>query len=190
MKKYNYFLASFFMILLSITTSLAQDKEAKITLTFDKADSLYVCKALVTSEGIPVSEVPVNLSVKRLFGNLPIGEAIATDSTGVAAFEVPLDIPSKNGKLTIIATIVDDENYINTETSGIVNWGMVIVSDNSNVEDRSISAARDKAPIYFITVSLLIIGLIWGTLIYAVLQVFKIKRLGRVDKIEEFKITN
>jgi hypothetical protein len=178
MEKCNYFMATCIMILFSITISNAQDKEAKISLTFEKADSLYVCKALVTSEGIPVSEVPVNLSVKRLFGNLPIGDAIATDSTGVATFDFPQDIPSRDGKLTLFAKIVDDENYMNTETSGVVNWGKVVVSDNSNIEDRSISARRDKAPIYFITASLLIIFLIWGTLIYAVLQVFKIKRLG------------
>lgn len=181
MEKYNYFIATCIMILFSITISNAQDKEAKISLTFEKADSLYVCKALVTSEGIPVSEVPVNLSVKRLFSNLPIGDAVATDSTGVATFEVPQDIPSRNGKLTIFANIVDDENYMNTEASEIVDWGTVVVNDNSYVEDRSISAGRDKAPIYFITVSLLIILLIWGTLVYAVLQVFKIKRLGNTN---------
>ncbi|WP_269243258.1 hypothetical protein [Flavobacterium limnophilum] len=184
MEKYNYFMAICIMFLFSIAISNAQDKEAKITLTFEKADSLYVCKALVTSEGIQVSEVPVNLSVKRLFGNLPIGEAIATDSTGVATFDFPIDIPSRDGKLTIYAKIVDDENYRNTETSGVANWGKVVVSDNSNIEERSIAAGRDKAPIYFITASLLIIFLIWGTLIYAVLQVFKIKRLGKNATIE------
>ncbi len=185
MKKYNYFIATCLMILFSIANSFAQDKEAKITLTFEKVDSLNVCKAFVTSEGQPVIEVPVLLSVKRLFTKLPIGEAIATDSTGVATFEFPNDIPSKNGKLTIFASIVEDENYMDTETSGEVNWGTVVVSDNSNVDERSFSAGRDRAPIYFITASLLIIGLIWGTLLYAVLQVFKIKRLGKVEEIKE-----
>ncbi len=185
MKKYNYFLATCLMILFSIANSFAQDKEAKITLTFEKVDSLNVCKAFVTSEGQPVIEVPVLLSVKRLFTKLPIGEAIATDSTGVATFEFPNDIPSKNGKLTIFASIVEDENYMDTEASGEVNWGTVVVSDNSNVDERSFSAGRDRAPIYFITASLLIIGLIWGTLLYAVLQVFKIKRLGKVEEIKE-----
>lgn len=182
MKKYNYFIATCIMILFSMANIFAQDKEAKITLTFEKADSLYVCKALVTSEGIPVIEVPVNLSVKRLFSKLPIGDAVPTDSTGVATFEVPQDIPSRNGKLIIFATIVDDENYMNTETSGEVNWGTVVVSDNSNVAERSIAAGRDGAPIYFIISSLLVIGLVWGYLIYAVLQVFKIKKLGTVHK--------
>jgi hypothetical protein len=183
MKKYNYFTATCILILFSITTSFAQDKEAKITLTFAKADSLFVCKALVTSEGKPVSEVPVNLSVKRLFSNLSIGDAVATDSTGVATFEVPQDIPSRDGKLTIFAKIIDDENYMNADTSGIVNWGAVVVSDNSNVAERSIAAGRDGAPIYFIISSLLVIGLVWGYLIYAITQVFKIKRLGNLNKI-------
>jgi hypothetical protein len=184
MEKYNYFIATCIMILFSVTTSFAQDKEAKITLTFEKADSLYVCKALVTSEGQPVVEVPVNLSVKRLFSNLAIGDAVSTDSTGVATFEVPQDIPSRNGKLTIFAKIVDDENYMNTETSAEVNWGTVVVSDNANVGERSIAAGRSGAPIYFIISSLLVIGLFWGILIYAVLQVFKIKRLGNLDEIK------
>ena len=187
MKKHNYFLATLLMILLSIATSFAQDKEAKITLDFEKADSLYICKAIVTSDGKPVIELPVNLSVKRLFGNLLIGDPVATDSTGVATFEVPQDIPSRNGKLILFASIVDDENYMNTETSGEVNWGKVVVSDNSNIEDRSFSAARNKAPIYFITASLLIIGLIWGTMIYAVMQVFKIRRLAVVEENTEEK---
>jgi len=178
MEKYKYFIATCIMILFAITTSNAQDKEAKITLTFEKADSLYICKALVTSEGIPVPEVPVNLSVKRLFSNLSIGDAVPTDSTGVASFEFPQDIPSRNGKLIIFASIADDENYKNTQVSGEVKWGTVVVSDNSNVEERSISAGRNEAPIYFIVSSLIAIGLVWGFLLYSVLQVFKIKRLG------------
>jgi hypothetical protein len=182
MEKYKYSIATCIMILFFLTTSNAQDKEAKITLTFDKVDSLYICKAFVTSEGIPVSEVPVNLSVKRLFSNLPIGDAIPTDSTGVASFEFPQDIPSRNGKLIIFATIADDENYKNTETSGEVKWGTIVVSDNSNVEQRSISAGRDEAPIYFIVSSLIAIGLVWSFLLYSVLQVFKIKRLGTEHK--------
>lgn len=181
MRNYNYFIVTCFAMLFSMATSFAQDKEAKITLTFEKVDSLNVCKALVLSEGVPVKDVSVQLSVKRLYSNLKLGDAIATDSTGVASFEVPLDIPSSNGKLVIYANIADDENYMNTEASGEVKWGKVVVSDNSNVEERSISAGRDEAPIYFIVSSLIVIGLVWGFLIYAVLQVFRIKRLGSTN---------
>lgn len=169
------------MILFSTTISSAQDKEAKISLDFAKEDSLYVCKALVTSDEKPVSDVTVILSVKRLFSNLPIGEA-TTDSTGIASFEIPSDIPSKNGKLKIFANITDDDNYMNNEVSDIVNCGTIIVNDNSNIEERSISGGRSKAPIYIIICSLIAIGIVWGTLFYAVLQVFKIKKIGLADK--------
>ena len=178
MKKYNYFLITCMVLMFSMTTTFAQDKEAKITLTFDKVDSANVCKALVTSNGVPVKEVNVSLFVKRLFSLLPIGDPIATDSTGIATFEVPKDIPGRNGKLTIFVKIIDDENYKNTEASGDVNWGTVIVVNNSNTEERSIFGGRNRAPIYFIIVSLLEIGLVWGTLVYSVLQVFKIKKLS------------
>lgn len=182
MKKYNYLIANCILLLFAITTSFAQDKEAKITLTFTKSDSLNLCKALVSSEGIPVKEVSVSLFVKRLYSDLPIGEAVATDSVGVANFEVPQDIPSHNGKLIILAKISDDENYANTEAKSEINWGTTIVIDNSNIEERSIFGGRNKAPIYFIFTSLLLIGLVWVTLIYAILQVFKIKRLGAEHK--------
>lgn len=185
MKKYIYFLVNSLIMLLSIGATYAQDKEAKINLTFEKVDSLYVCKAFVTSAGQPVIEVPVNLSVQRLFAKLPIGDAIATDSTGVATFEFPNDIPSRNGKLTIFASIVEDENYMDTQASGEVNWGKIVAIDNSNIEERSIAAGRDGAPIYFIISSLVIIGLFWGVLLYAVFQVFKIKKLGKAEKIKE-----
>jgi putative cell wall-binding protein len=182
MKKYNYFLVTCMMLLFSMTASFAQSKEAKITLTFDKVDSAKVCKALVTSEGVPVKDVNINFSVKRLFSNLSLGDAVATDSTGVATLEIPKDLPSHNGKLIVFAKIIDNENYANTEASGEVNGGTVIVVNNSNVEERSIFGGRNRAPIYFIVVSLLAIGLVWGTLVYSVLQVFKIKKLSSANK--------
>lgn len=181
MKKYNYFLVTCMMLLFSMTATYAQDKEAKITLSFEKGDT-NTCKALVTSEGVPVKDVNVSLFVKRLFSLLPIGDAVATDSTGIASFEVPKDIPGKNGKLTIFAKIIDNENYANTQASGDVNWGTVIVVNNSNTEERSIFGGRNRAPIYFIIVSLIAIGLVWGTLVYSVLQVFKIKKLSSANK--------
>lgn len=182
MKKYNYFIANCVMILFSMTSLFAQDKEAEITLSFETVDSVNVCKAMVTSEGKPVFEVPVNLSVKRLYSNLPIGDAITTDETGVATFEFPNDIPSPDGKLTIFANIKDDENYLDTETSGEVNWGTIVASDNSNLDERSVAGGRSKAPYVFIVGSLIAIGLVWGTLVYAILQLFKIKKLGKLNK--------
>lgn len=182
MEKYKYFIATCAAFLFITTTSFAQDKEAKIALTFAKVDTNNVCTALITSEGIPVKEISVSLFVKRLFSPLPVGSAKTTDTNGIVSFIVPQDIPSTDGKLTIIAKIIDDDNYKNTEAKGVVNWGIVVVSDNSNVNERSLFAAENRAPIYFIAASLIIVSLVWGTLMYAIFQIFKIKRLRSANK--------
>lgn len=177
MKKTKYFIGICVALLLSTTTIFAQDKEAIITLNFAQVDSENVCTATVTSEGLPVPEVNVSLFAKRLLSNLPL-EEVATDSLGIASFIVAQDIPSIDGKLILVAKIIDDENYMNTEVVGETNWGMVVAVDNSNFEERSLFAARDKAPIYFIAASIIILTLVWGTLVWALFQVVRIKRLG------------
>lgn len=176
MKKIKYFIGICVALLLSTTTTFAQDKEAKISLNLETVDGENVCTATVTSEDLPVAEVNVSLFAKRLLSHLPI-EEVSTDEQGVASFTVPKDIPSIDGKLILIAKIVDDENYINTEVSVETNWGTVVVIDNSNFDDRSLFAAREKAPVYFIAASLIILSLVWGTLIWALFQLIRIKRL-------------
>ncbi len=182
MKLYRKILIITSALLLTVGHNFAQDKQAELKLDFAKEDSLNVCKVNVVSEGQPVAEVSVKLFVKRLFGLLPVGEE-STDETGVASFEVPNDIPGDaSGKLTIIAKIEDDENYENVETEAAVNWGVIKKDDTSIVANRSLAASRENAPIYFIIVSNLIIIGIWGTILYVVLQVFKIKRISSINK--------
>lgn len=170
----------FFIIFMICTVVLnAQDKEAKITLAFENGDSLKICKAAVTSNDSAVKEVAVKLYVQRMFSLLPVGDG-TTDDEGIVNFEFPNDIPAdQNGKLTIIAKIEDDENYKNTETRAEIDWGLKRNSVDSESAERSLSASRDKAPIYFIVATNLIIIGIWGTLIYVVLQIFKIKKISK-----------
>lgn len=183
MEKYKYFITICAAMLFSITTSFAQDKQAKMALTFATLnDTINVCKVSVTSDGKPVDGVSVALFVKRLFTPLPIGKALTTDTTGVVSFEVPNDIPSADGNLTFIAKVEDDENYGTFESNGDAKLGTVVASDNSHVDERSIFANRSNAPVYFIAASLIIISLVWGTLLWAVLQVFKIKKLSSKKK--------
>ena len=160
----------------------AQDPEAKLTMTFVKEDSLNICKVQVTSADTAVAEVEVMLYVKRLFSLLPVGEATATDEEGVASIEFPNNIPNDlDGKLTVIAKIEDDENFGTAETQGQSNWG--VPRQDIQEMGRSFAGSRANAPIYFIVASNLIIFGIWGTLIYVILQVFKIKKLGKAHKL-------
>jgi len=178
MKTVNYFTSLFAVLLFSSVISLAQDKEAKMTILFEKHDTIRMCRVFVTSEDKPVAEVSVKIYVQRLFSLLPVGDAVSTDENGDAEFIFPDDIPGDSkGMLTVFAKIEDDENYGNLETKGEIRWGLI--KSKSNPMERSLSASRDKAPIYFIIASNLIIAGIWGTLIYVIFQLFKIRRISR-----------
>ncbi|HRH65351.1 MAG TPA: hypothetical protein PLU53_03565 [Bacteroidia bacterium] len=178
MRKYKLFRYFIVALLWFPGQVFAQDQEARISLRFEKGDSINICKALVTANDTPVKDVEVKLYVKRLFSLLPVGDATATDEEGVASFEFPGDIPADlDGKLTIFAKIEDDENFGNVEASGKADWG--VPRTDSQKMERSLSGSRSNAPWVFIIVSNIIIIGIWGTLIYVIMQLFKIRKLSR-----------
>ncbi len=175
MKKYKYLLILSIGFFLS-TNLWGQEKVANMTLQFEKVDTNNVCKVIVTSENKPVAEVAVKLFVQRLFGLLPVGGEVTTDETGTASFDFPNSIPlNSEGKLIVFAKVEDDENYGSFETKGETNIGVKQDLSKFKHFERSLAGPRGNAPIYFILTSLLIIAGIWGTLIYVVLQGFKIK---------------
>lgn len=156
--------------------AFAQDKTAEMRIDFEKEEGKHVCKVTVTSEDKPVAEVAVKLYVKRLFGNLEIGEEATTDEAGVAGFEFPDDIPlNEDGKLIVLAKVEDDENYGSFESETQTSIGKAKdLSSLLDKSERSISGAN--APIYFIVGSLVVFAGIWAAILYVILLVFKIKK--------------
>ncbi|MBL7923886.1 MAG: hypothetical protein JNL88_06785 [Bacteroidia bacterium] len=178
MRNKHYLAFVFVLLLISAGRGMAQDGEAKMSLAFEKGDSLNSCKVIVTAADTPVADIDVKLYVQRLFSLLPVGDAVTTDEEGIASFEFPSGIPADlDGKLSVVARIEDDETFGNAEVKGSINWG---VARKAQVElGRSLSGSRGNAPVYFIVVSNLIIAGIWGTLIYVVLQLFRIRKISR-----------
>jgi hypothetical protein len=180
MKNIKYLISFSLLFSLGLLVS-AQEKEASMSISFDKVDGKNVCNVMVSSEDKPVAEVSVSLYVERLFGLLPIKTEVATEENGVATFEFPDNLPlNDNGKLVVLAKVEDDDNYGSFEAKTETQIGVpkdLAKLDNSG---RSLSGGRDKAPIYFIIASISIIAGIWGTLAYVLLQVFKLKKLKTV----------
>jgi hypothetical protein len=112
---------------------------------------------------------------------LPIENGITTDENGVASVEFPMDLPGDSaGNLTVIARIEDHEVYGTVESKVNVKWGIPPSGGHDHWANRSLSASRDKAPTYLIVASNLIIAIIWGTLIYIIFQVFRIRNARRI----------
>ena len=161
--------------------SLAQDKEATISLKFEEIDSVKTAIVNVTSEGQPAKEVEVKLFVERLGGLLPIGE-LTTDENGQASVEFPTDLPGDLDRtIHVVAKIEENDIFMDTQTNAIVKWGLANVKRPEAQLERSLSAGRERAPIYFMVVANLIIVGIWGTLLYVVIQLFKLKRMGTIS---------
>lgn len=160
--------------------SYAQDKKAKINLSFENRDSVNICKVYVSSGDSAVKEVSVKLFIQGMFSQLQIGRDAATNEEGIAVFTLSKDIRADgNGKIIVIAKIEDDGNYANTETKAQITWGIKKVVPDSGSLPRSLWASRERAPVYLIIVANLIILGVWGTLIYVIVQVVKLKKLNK-----------
>ncbi len=161
-------------------------QEAVIHLTFSQTDTTRICTALVTAGGKPVQEKEVHFYIKRMYSLLPVGSAVETDTSGTAIMEYPLDMPGdERGQYTVVAKIEDDDTFGTVEEAAEVKWGVSPAGEHNRWEHRSLSASREHAPTYLILVSNLIIAVIWGVLLYVVIQVFRIRKESRLINIKK-----
>ena len=138
--------------------------------------------ALENGEWIPVKDVDIKIAVKRMGGTLTIGDeaTYTSDSSGTVTAEFKRDsIPGDaNGNIVLVATVEDNDKYGNLSIEKTAKWGAPFAY-HSTLNERSLFASRNKTPIWLLFMAYFIIGIVWGTLIYLVFQIFKIKKLGK-----------
>ena len=142
-------------------------------------------KTLQNGDWVPAKGVELKIAVKRSLGNLPIGdeETYTTDSTGSVTAEFKRDslLGDSKGNFILIARTEDNENFGNLFAEKNVNWGVAPIMDNS-FDQRSLWATRSKTPIWLLALAGSIIAGVWGTIIYLILQMIKIRKMGRAVK--------
>lgn len=130
----------------------------------------------------PVKDVDIKIAIKRMDGSLTVGDepTYATDSTGTVTAEFKRDsIPGDaNGNIVLIANVEDNDKYGNLSIEKNAKWGAPFTYQ-STFNERSLFASRNKTPIWLLFMAYFIIGIVWGTLLYLVFQIFKIKKLGK-----------
>ena len=134
----------------------------------------------------PVKGVEVVLGVKRLDADLTINETptFTTDSTGKVSGDFKRDsIPGDaNGNITLVAKIVDNDQYGNLIIEKTVPWGAKFVPVNT-FNKRTLFATRNKAPIWLLFIAYAIAISVWSTLIMLVFNLFRIRKTGRETEI-------
>ncbi len=127
----------------------------------------------------PVKGATIKLSVKRYFGNLPIGE-VQTNEFGIAVFEFPSDLPgNEEGVLELLAYSGNSTNEIAINQQA--NLGLKTVPVRL-LDQRSWFNVNSKAPIWLIISYLSALALVGGVLLYVMLQ---LKKLRDMNKLEE-----
>ena len=157
--------------------------EAMISIEYFGKDSIKTATATLIqwkdSEYIPVVGIEMKLFIKRSFSLFPFGESgLTTNKEGKVSGDLPLDIPGEaGGKITIVASIIDNEDYGTIESTKKVDWN-IFPKKNEEI-GRTLWASGKNAPIPLVLASCSIIILIWGIIIYIISRLFYIKKIGK-----------
>ena len=129
-----------------------------------------------TSADRPIIDEPLNVQVQRLFGPLIIGEEFnITDENGTILVPIEEEIPGVDGILTFEVVLYDSDEYGTIKALFNAPLGIPIV-DESTFDLRTMWSPPTKTPIFlWIFPNLLILG-VWGTIVYLIINLFKISK--------------
>lgn len=159
--------------------------KAKIVVDTVIVDSVRTITAKVfelnKTEWMPVKDVEMKIGVRRLGGVLPVGKeaTYTTDSTGGITAEFKRDtLPAEKGILTLVVNVEDNDKYGNLIIEQKLPWGVKIQQAN-DWNKRSLWSTRFRTPIWLLFMAYSIMAAVWGVLFYLVIQIIKIRKIGR-----------
>lgn len=159
--------------------------KAKIVVDTVTVDSVKTITAkvfeFINNEWLPAKDVEMKIGVRRLSGSLPVGKeaTYTTDSTGEVSAEFKRDgLPADKGMLTLVVNVEDNDKYGNLIVEEQLPWGVKIQQAN-DWNKRSLWSTRFRTPIWLLFMAYSIMGAVWGVLFYLVIQIIKIRKIGR-----------
>jgi len=161
---------------------------AKARITIDTAEDKNVTATLCEYKNdtwVPVKGVDIKLGIKRLGGDLQIGDeqSYTTDSTGKVKGEfkkigLPGDV---SGNIVLVAKVEDNDQYGNLRIEKATQWGSKFVA-GADFFHRALWASQFHSPFWLVFLAYSIIIAVWGTLIYLIFLIIKIKKLGKEEE--------
>jgi hypothetical protein len=169
------------------TTTELEIAKAKMEVDTVNADGTrsVTAKVFAYDNGTwsPAKGVEVKIGVERLGGSLKIGddETYTTDSLGQVTGEFKLDsIPAEDakGNIVLMARVEDNDQFGDLLVQKTVRWGKYYQHINT-FGQRSLSAARFRAPLWLLFMAYSIVISVWSVIIYLLVQIVKMKQLGK-----------
>ena len=167
-------------------TSTLEITKAKIAIDTSNTDGTRSINVKVlyadNNEWLPAKDVEMKVGVDRSGSVLSAGDeaTYTTDSTGIVNVEFKkLNLPGdKTGNFMLVAKVEDNEQYGNLIIEKSVPWGTATKVDNTFFDQRTLWTTRFRTPFWLLLMAYSIVIGVWGTIIYLVMQIVKIKKLG------------
>jgi len=163
-------------------------KDAKLNLEFIEEDSVkmvYISGVIIYTDGEerPIADQDVYLYVPRMFSQLKIGDGwLEEDGRGGLEFPVKV-IGDTLGNILVFARIEEHDELGNVETSAIIDWATPRWKHPREIPERELWTPI--APLWMIVTLIIMLLGVWGHYIYAIIQLIKIRKIGKKEKIKE-----
>jgi hypothetical protein len=135
------------------------------------------------SDWVPAKDVEMKAGISRMGRILSAGDeaTYTTDSSGSVTVEFKKDsLPGdEKGNIVLAAKVEDNDEYGNLLIEKTVPWGVSFKPDNSFFNQRTLWSTRNRTPPWLLFMAYSIVIGVWGTILYIVGQVFKIKKLSK-----------
>lgn len=173
-------------------TENEQTQEIEIVKSKITIDTLYedgvrsITAKIMKLEGddwIPAPEVELKIGILRMGKVLSAGDdaTYTTDSSGTATVQLTKDsLPGdEKGNYILAAKVEDNDELGNLQIEKTVGWGIPNQIDKTFFDQRTLWSTAYRTPGWLLFAAYSIVIGVWGTLIYLVFQMIKIKRLGK-----------
>jgi cytochrome c5/ribosomal protein L35AE/L33A len=155
--------------------------DVNIKLSYDIEN--YIITATVTgknenSEVKTVTGEKLNFYVKRYFGNLTLNTTtLKTNSNGSVKIDFPKDLPGDTiGNLNLYVEL-DSKKYKNISITEEIRWGVPTIPEDI-MNQGAMWGNSSMTPWWIVMLYVSIAGGVWIAIVYVLLLVRKIKKLG------------
>jgi hypothetical protein len=173
-------------------TATVNITKAKIELDTSNVDGTRSVNVKVVyfdgTNWIPAKDVEMKVGVSRSGSILTAGDAATytTDSSGTVSVEfMRLALPGDmKGNIMLAAKVEDNEQYGNLLVELKTPWGVPTVHSGNFFDQRTLWSTRYRTPFWLLFMAYSILIGVWGTIVYLIFQIIKIKKLGRATEIK------
>jgi hypothetical protein len=139
--------------------------------------------ALKGTEWTPAKDVEMKVGISRMGGILSAGdeETYTTDSSGSVTVEFKKDsLPGdEKGNIMLAAKVEENDEYGNLLIEKEVRWGVAFKPDNNFFNQRTLWSKSSRTPPWLLFIAYSNVIGVWGTILYLVREMFKIKKLSK-----------